>query len=221
MLKSCTLKEVKMSQNPHSWYEDAPFLQRALIKARPWICPWEPLLEVVPDDAHVFDIGCGTGLYLMMLAESGRLKRGLGRDINLPALEAARSAAQRRGHDGLVFEQAVSVEDWPNELFDVVSAIDLFHHIPPAFQKTFFEQAVARVRPGGRFIYKDMADTPFFSAGLNRLHDLVLARQWISYVPLEDAKAWGQSCGLVLVKERCYNKMGYAHELLVFEKPTL
>jgi cyclopropane fatty-acyl-phospholipid synthase-like methyltransferase len=210
-----------MSQQPHTWYENAPFLQRSLIKARPWICPWEPLLEAVPEGSHVFDIGCGTGLYLMMLAESGKIEKGLGRDINLPALEAARSAAQKRGHEGLNFEQASSVEDWPSEKFDVVSAIDLFHHIPPDLQKTFFEQAVARVRPGGRFVYKDMADAPFFSAALNRAHDLVLARQWISYVPLEDVKAWGEDCGLVLIQERCYTKMGYAHELLVFEKPYI
>ena len=49
--------------------------------------------------------------------------------------------------------------------------------------------ACDRVRLGGLLIYKDTASAPAWAAWVNRLHDLVLARQWIHYAPIADVEA--------------------------------
>jgi hypothetical protein len=50
------------------------------------------------------------------------------------------------------------------------------------------------------------------------MHDLLLARQWIHYVPLSLVKSWAEDAGLALHHEESYARFVYGHELLVFHK---
>jgi len=101
-----------------------------------------------------------------------------------------------------------------------VSLIDVPHHVPPAGQRECFLTAAARLGPGGVLIYKDMARRPVWRALANRLHDLVLARQWIHYVPVERVEGWAAEAGLGLTRAARFNRLWYAHELRVFRSPA-
>jgi hypothetical protein len=68
-------------------------------------------------------------------------------------------------------------------------------------------------------LYKDMCDAPAWRAGLNRLHDLVIARQWINYVPVEDADRWATDCGLAIERTEWIAMLWYGHELRVYRRP--
>jgi hypothetical protein len=83
-----------------------------------------------------------------------------------------------------------------------------------------FLRAAGKVVPGGRLIYKDMARRPRWSAFANRMHDLVMAREWINYRDLDDVRQWGRGCGLKLRAEGRRRLYWYSHEWLVFEKPS-
>jgi hypothetical protein len=55
-------------------------------------------------------------------------------------------------------------------------------------------------------------------AWANRLHDLLKARQWIHYVPINDVEKWGAARDFrVIVAERI-NVYAYGHEHLIFER---
>ncbi len=201
-------------------YRDASPFSRFLISARPAICPMQPLLNAVPDGSSVLDIGCGNGLLLAWLALNNKIFMGLGCDVSLQALEGAKSMAQAyraaSGKDLLQFADCRTA--LPDGRFDLVSMIDVMHHIPTVKQRDIFIQAVARIKPGGILLYKDMAARPWWRAWGNRLHDLLLARQWIHYVPLSQVKRWAGEAGLALQHEECYARLFYGHELLVFHK---
>lgn len=96
--------------------------------------------------------------------------------------------------------------------------IDMMHHIPPAVREALFLAAVDRVAPGGVLIYKDMRRRPHWRAAMNQLHDLLLARQWISHCPSEQVLGWASEAGLTIAQHSLYNKAWYAHELIVFKK---
>src|SRR4051812_27234243 len=53
-------------------------LQRFITAWRPTICPLERLVECVPKNSRVLDIGCGTGLFLFLLARNNRILSGEG-----------------------------------------------------------------------------------------------------------------------------------------------
>lgn len=207
-----------------AYYADAGALDRALVWGRPYICPFAPLASWVEPGSRVFDIGCGTGLWLLSLAATGRLAEGVGCDTNGTALATARMAAERFGArhpetgTTLRFLETADIGGWPSGTFDIVSLVDVLHHIPAAHQAGFLRAAWARVRPGGRLIYKDMARRPAALAMANRLHDLVLARQWIQYFPIEEAAAVLRDAGARLLHQQAWRRAVYAHELIVAER---
>jgi cyclopropane fatty-acyl-phospholipid synthase-like methyltransferase len=99
--------------------------------------------------------------------------------------------------------------------WEVVTMIDVIHHVPVAHQEAFLRDAFRHVAPGGRLIYKDVCLRPLWKRAMNRLHDLVMARQWISEVPLEKVLRWSGQEGLKVVEEHHYGRLWYGHELLV------
>ena len=202
-------------------YRGGPALLRSLQHWRPYICPFEELARHVPAGARILDAGCGAGLFLALLAHEGRLARGVGFDVSAEAIELASNMARSTGHDDRLEFLRLSVgEAWPEGPFDAVSLIDVLHHVPPAGQRECFLTAAARLGPGGVLIYKDMARRPVWRALANRLHDLVLARQWIHYVPVERVEGWAAEAGLGLTRAARFNRLWYAHELRVFRSPA-
>ncbi|MVT76338.1 class I SAM-dependent methyltransferase [Bradyrhizobium cajani] len=200
-------------------YPTAGFLQRIMIRHRPDICPPWPLYEHIPQGASVLDIGCGTGAHLVTLAALGQISIGHGADISSKAIAQAALAATNYPQCDLTFQAIKSIDDVPQKQFDVTMMIDVMHHVPLKNRIATLAGCVKRLKPRGFFIYKDMADEPFFDAFLNRLHDLVIAREWIRYLPLEVAVEWAAHFDLQLIRSSQYRKLFYRHELLVFRKP--
>lgn len=203
-------------------YTTGPFLLRRMLQLRSYICPFERLLAHVPNHASVLDVGCGGGLFLGFLAVAGKCVRGTGFDCSRPAIACARDMAdrvhgQQRGSH-LSFELIESGGLWPDAQYDVVSVIDVMHHVPPSQQRSFFDLAANHTAPGGLLLYKDMCRSPWWRAQANRLHDLLLARQWIHYVRVATLEHWAMENGLVLEHAESISRYWYGHELRLFRR---
>jgi len=154
MLNLKTDKEI--SQLAWFAYQDAPMSVRLLSSLRTYICPMQPLITQVPRDATIFDIGCGSGLFLSLLLARGQSIKGIGCEPNRQAIASAQKASKRlldrvdREQNPMTvdFIESTTPQDWPQDTFSVVSLIDVMHHIPPQQQQAFFEAAVRRVRRG-------------------------------------------------------------------------
>ncbi|CAN5827538.1 hypothetical protein BH11PLA1_BH11PLA1_01030 [soil metagenome] len=216
-------------------YSRGPVLFRTLQHLRPFICPFEELLPHVPAGGSVLDVGCGGGLWLHLMARLGIISRGVGFDSSAKAVALATDAAGRMSGNGartgrgesklgamkeaeLQFIQLDARAPWPRGEFDVVSIIDVIHHVPPEAQRRVIDDAAGRVAPGGVLIYKDMCRRPRWRAGLNRLHDLVMARQWIHYCAIEEVEAWAVEAGLRVERAAFLPRWWYGHELRVFRR---
>ncbi len=208
-------------------YADAPRLQKFLATYRPFICPFEWLLQAVPKDARVLDVGCGIGLLGALLVETGVTRHVTGFDSFAPAIRVAQAAAKGLvdrppPHGAKIDFQHLGVEaPWPTGPFDAVCVVDLMHHVPTAARRSIIDLAMERLVPGGVLIYKDMVRRPLWRATANRLHDLMLARQWIRYEPIENVEAWacedGGGRGELIRSERG-SRWWYGHELRVFRR---
>ena len=202
-------------------YLQAHPVERFLALARPSICPFHILLDQVPGEAEsVLDIGCGTGLFVNSLAAKGTITSAVGIDVSSRALTAAIAASQLLTHDQKVEFRAHDVAaGLPDGQFDLVSMIDVMHHVEPDSQLNALREAISRLAPGGILLYKDMVDRPHWRAWANRCHDLLLARQWIHYLPLTEVLATAHDEGLTLVHQQRINTLWYGHELAVMKAP--
>ena len=159
-------------------YTHGPLVPRTIQCLRPYICPFEALVDAVPPGSTVLDVGCGAGLFLGLLAKLDRIASGHGFDVSDRSIDIANMMKhQLPKHTPMLFEQRSTDDFWPAGTFDVISMIDVMRHIHPAQQADVFSCVVASLRPGGVFIYKDMVQHPLWRSWANRLHDLILAKQ--------------------------------------------
>lgn len=185
---------------------------------RPYICPFEELLPHVPEAADILDVGCGGGLFLGLAAETRALKSGLGFDANPATIAIAQNLALET--DNVSFVHLDVEAPWPEGPFDVVSMIDVMHHIPPAAQPGIFPLVAARLKPGGVFLYKDINAGDWLRATANRMHDLALAQDWVHYLPTARARALAEEAGLTEERYAKINRLWYGHDLHVFRRPA-
>jgi 2-polyprenyl-3-methyl-5-hydroxy-6-metoxy-1,4-benzoquinol methylase len=193
-------------------------LPRLLTAHRPRICPFERLVDAIPAQSSVLDIGCGNGLLLYLLARAGRLREGIGVDIRRDAIDAGNAALRGFGVDQASLRVAGEPASWPRQAFDAVAMIDVMHHVPPERQRETLAAACAMVRPSGLLVYKDMARSPAWAAWANRAHDLLLARQWIHYLPIAEVESGAVGSNMRLVRSDSVRLGWYAHELRVFRR---
>ena len=189
---------------------------------RPFICPFEELIARVPVGSHVLDVGCGEGLFLGLLRVTRQIAFGYGFDNSPQAITIARRMAARVELSGipasLMFEHQSVTGPWPDRQFDVVSIVDVMHHLPSALQRRLLKLAIRRIKPGGLLLYKDMVCRPRWRAIANRLHDLLFAHQCVHYVQLRKIQEWATDAGLELIEARTINRLWYGHELCVFRR---
>jgi SAM-dependent methyltransferase len=205
-----------------SIYQGVSPVRRRIMSWRPYICPFDRLVEYVPEVCSILDLGCGAGLFLGLLAATGRRIRGVGFDTSTGAIDAARHMAIRVRSLGfeadLRFEHLDLRAPWSEGAFDVVSMIDVMHHVPLAHRRSALERASAAVRAGGLLLYKDIGDRPQWRATANRVHDLLMSHEWVRYTPCSEVETWAASGGLELLVSERINYLWYGHDLRLFRK---
>ncbi|HLH44786.1 MAG TPA: methyltransferase domain-containing protein [Bryobacteraceae bacterium] len=206
-----------------SLYRSGKGVRRRMQQWRPYTCPVEVLLSLVPDSGSVFDIGCGCGLLLALALRSGKEIEATGLDISEAALSMAASMKQ----NGLTAEEggrlrlhlSRGLADWPETTFDMVSLIDVMHHVKLDLRRPTLEAAIARVKPGGTLLYKDMCRRPRWRALLNWSQDLVVSRQWIRYTPIAQVEEVARLAGLMEERSETLYRLGFGHELRLYRRP--
>jgi 2-polyprenyl-3-methyl-5-hydroxy-6-metoxy-1,4-benzoquinol methylase len=206
-----------------SLYRSGEGVRRRMQQFRPYTCPVEVLLSLVPDSGSVFDIGCGCGLLLALALRSGKEIEATGLDISEAALSMA-AAMKKNGltadeSERLVLHLSRGLADWPETTFDMVSLIDVMHHVRLDSRRPMLDAAIARVKPGGILLYKDMCRRPRWRALLNWSQDLMVSRQWIRYTPIAHVEEVAHSAGLVQQRSETIYRLGFGHELRVYRRP--
>ena len=111
----------------------------------PWIL--QTIQQSVGPSAHILDIGCGGGLLTNFLASRGYQVTGI--DLSASSLEIARQNAI--GFKAEYLMAQAEFLPFPNESFDVVSAMDLLEHVENP--KRVIEEASRVLKPGGLFFF--------------------------------------------------------------------
>lgn len=100
------------------------------------------LRKAVPSrrDLDILDAGCGTGINLDYLSEFGTV-------TGVDGSEDAIAFCRQRGHDDVVQADLTRLDGWPDDRFDLVTALDVVEHIED--DRAAVRQLVRVTRPGG------------------------------------------------------------------------
>lgn len=113
----------------------------------------------LPKDAHILEIGCGTGHNLAMLSDFG-LVEGLELD------EEARALSEKRLGRKVMSSPLPELVEVPEGHYHLIGAFDVIEHIED--DKAALASIAAKLRPGGKFIMTVPAHQWMWSA-----HDVV------------------------------------------------
>jgi 2-polyprenyl-3-methyl-5-hydroxy-6-metoxy-1,4-benzoquinol methylase len=220
MNKSLKLELSRIREASHAYGRLFPkfSLRRVLVTYRYKICPFDAIIPYI-NGKSLFDIGCGSGFLLYIANKLCGISKLNGVDVKKKTVETTNNILQKHTQANSVsIYHTNDVSAWQADVFDTVTMIDVLHHIPPKDQKQFVLYAMQKVSPDGYFIYKDMSNKPFIYGLMNRLHDLILARQWIHYIDINEIKELFLINNFDVIKVNRKILFWYAHEMIVFRR---
>ena len=214
MIKQKTLVDFLKNQNPN-----AKFLDKLKIVYRPYICPFNELLNEIPKNKSVFDIGCGSGQFALLIAEYCSPVKIKGIEISDELVKNANSLLKPYSTNIEISFEKFSGDDIPKDIadYEIVTMIDVGHHVPKKLQVDFFKQLYQKMKPGSTLIYKDInADSPLVYA--NKFHDLLLASQIGNEMSLKTTLNLFNTIGFEIIKNSSQRMFWYPHFTIITKK---
>lgn len=116
----------------------------------------------LPAHSQVLDIGCGTGLLTVRIAEQHPQVDVVGIDASKPMIAVAnKKRAGRNCH----FQQALGEDlPFPESHFDLVTSALFFHHVDRDLKQRTLQEIRRVLKPGGMLLIADM-DRPYTALG--------------------------------------------------------
>ena len=187
---------------------------------RPVICPFDTVINLIPEHQRVLDIGCGTAAFLQVVAEF-RNPLSLGAiEIDRSLIERSRAALQFLFPDmpkRLEAYNGVNLPSWIED-YNYVLLIDVLHHIRRERHEEFLATLLSRITPDTTVIIKDMDATRPFSCFFNKVHDLVMSRQFTYERGVGDVLTSLQQLGYQVLNVMTQRMYVYPHYTLVCRK---
>ncbi len=192
-------------------------LNKLKVLYRPYICPFDDLLNLFPSQKSIFDIGCGSGTFLSLCAEFVKPVKIGGIEISKILIDNAQVLLNK-------FDIPISVnvyngKDFPDEIkeYDIITLIDVLHHVPKNQQTEFLKKIHDKMKSGGTFILKDI-DASSSLVYANKIHDLLLSKEIGNELKMVDAEALLKGFGFRIRSVTKKRMLWYPHYTIVCEK---
>lgn len=184
---------------------------------RPYICPFDDLLNKISKDSSIFDIGCGSGSFLSLITNFTSPKKIGGIEISEHLIENAKQLLAKFNVEQHIYKYDGS--NIPDEIvdFDIISMIDVYHHIPLDYQVSFMKQLYSKMKPGSTLIFKDInLANPLVI--MNKLHDLLLSSEVGHEISFKNAQHLLEDIGFKIIEKSKKTMLFYPHFTLYAQK---
>jgi 2-polyprenyl-3-methyl-5-hydroxy-6-metoxy-1,4-benzoquinol methylase len=186
-------------------------------------------LSIIPLDAmdtelrgmrgRALSVGCGHGVVERYLAEINPHVQIVGAELDEERVRLAARSQDR--YPMLVVEHADARDLAGYGNFDTVLAVDVLHHVAFDEQASVAKAMAGAIRDGGMCLVKEMDVRPRWKYHWNRVHDRIVAKEWVNCRPPAEMAALFEAAGLVAERvERVDRPYGpYPQYVLRFRKP--
>jgi SAM-dependent methyltransferase len=152
-------------------YGELPRRDRLHMILRWWLCPMPAAAAHVPMEGVIVDLGCGHGLFTLLLARASADRQVIGIDLDARKIAVARQVRL----PNLRFEVGdIGQVEVPSA--QAVTILDVLYLVPYDIQERLLVACADRLAPGGVIILKETAEVPRWKAWLNRLEETLAVR---------------------------------------------
>lgn len=213
-LSSKKLSVFLQSKNPPT----AGFVDRIKIGYRPYICPFVELLNLVPEQSSVFDIGCGSGMFLSLVSEFKKPKTLGGIEISDQLIGNARTILNDSASP--VFLDVFNGLNIPTNIgeYEYIFLIDVLHHVPRKNQITFLKNIHDKMSIGSKLIFKDINAERTILSKFNKMHDLIFSGKTGNELKLKEIKTDLARIGFKILSIEEKRMFVYPHYTIACEK---
>lgn len=199
-------------------YSSASRLDKLKIGYRPYICPFGSLIDACENAGSIMDIGCGSGQFLLLLAKYTKAKKIGGIEISSSLVKNANQLLGTQSKADFRIEQfdGVSIPHFIGE-FEMVTLVDVFHHIPKKAQESFIQELYNKMKPGAKLIFKDISASHLYVYA-NKLHDMLLGGGMGKEISPTKAKQLLQDKGFEILSMKRKTMLWYPHYTIICKK---
>ncbi len=203
-------KQILFDYLKHSEAQNLNGLSKIKTIYRPYICPFDDILNKIPNNTSIFDIGCGSGSFLSLVSNFTAPQKIGGIEISEHLIENAKQLLAKFKIEQHIYKYDGS--NIPNEIvdFDIISMIDVYHHIPVAFQVSFMKELYSKMKPGSTLIFKDINQANPLVI-MNKLHDLLLSSEIGHEISFKNAQNLLKDLGFVILEKSKRTMLFYPH----------
>lgn len=151
-------------------YAVEPLGIRLFVRLRSLLAPLERIAAAVPPQGDVLDVGCGHGLFALMLALAYPRRRVLGVDPSPAKLAVAR----RVGGGVPNVEFRLGSVEAADGRFQCITILDVLYLLPPEEKRRVVLGCCERLAPGGVLLVKANDTHPAWKYGVARLQEQVM-----------------------------------------------
>lgn len=187
---------------------------------RPRILPCDVLLRLIPDQTSIYDIGCGGGVLLSLIARYRNPTRLAGHDIEPAPLAAAQTLLQQAAGVAVPIDLRLLTPETPLACsgYHYVTVVDVLHHLPTDLPQ-WLRQLYRAMDEDATVVIKDIDGGSLWHFA-NKVHDLVIARQF-SHEPKPDTvTTLLQETGFEILQSGSRRILWYPHFWIVARKPA-
>lgn len=186
-------------------------------KLRSIICPFDKIIEYIPKDGELLDIGGGYGTFCFILSKERPKMRITGIEMDKKRVNTANSRVA--DSPNLKFIRGDITNFSTNKRFDVITCLDLIHHIPTKDHQDTFRRINGLLKDNGLLIVKDMDDKPFYKYLWNYIHDCIMTRSMkMYYVPKDEMIKLLETNSFVIEYVNDIPNLLYAHYVIVCKR---
>jgi len=157
---------------------DTDIVNKLKIMYRPYNCPFNDIMNLIPDNSSVFDIGCGNGQFLFLLEHFCNISKIMGIEVSENLVDVCNHQILNQKITKMKVVK-YDGKNLPNDFseYNVITLIDVFHHVPKNMQFQLLKNIFGAMKKKDIFIMKDI-DADSCLVYFNKLNDILLSKQF-------------------------------------------
>lgn len=190
-------------------------------------CPIREVVNTLPSEGCLLDIGCGHGIVSLLAALSRPRLRVVGLDLDERKIAAARAASDRLGtSDRVEFAVGDATATLPAADVSAVVCVDVLYLLGESAAAEATRTMSSVVGPGGVVVIKEMGELPRWKARWNQVQEFTALRVFrytlgttVGAIPASQIRSALEHSGLDVEETPLDHHRVHPHRLFVGRVP--